>query len=252
MAWVTKNSQETYADNEPARTYTKAEKAGNWWHYNKWIVAAVVVAVIVVAAIVKDTVFRAVPDYQIGYVGLQELPADTAAVLTASLQPFCEDLNGDGQVLIQLNQYALDLDEESNDDADPYVRMAGITKLSADLASTDGSYIYILEDPESFQAYTGGLRYLDGTVPGQDPVAMDWQNMVYRWTDCPVLTGLDLGEYTGYTLVDDTTGSSQEVMGRLYVARRGVWTDDGQEDFASDEALWQALTAGAVSTAAQD
>lgn len=251
MAWVTKDSQETYENTEPVRTYTKTEKAGNWWHYHKWMVAAIVVGVIVVAAIAKDTLFRTMPDYQVGYVGLQELPEDTAAALTASLQTFCQDLNGDGQVVVQLNQYTLDLSGEDSE-ADPYVRMAGITKLSADLASTDGSYIYFLEDPESFQSYTGGLCYLDGTVPDQDPVAMDWQNMVYRWTDCPVLAGLDLGEYTGYTLVDDTTGSNQDVLGKLYVARRGVWTDGGQEDFASDEALWQALTAGAVSTAAQD
>lgn len=250
MAWVTKDSQETYEAAEPARTYTKTEKAGNWWHYHKWMVVGAIVAVVVVAAIVKDTLLRTVPDYQIGYVGLQELPADTAAALTASLQPFCEDLNGDGQVLIQLNQYALDL-EEGSDNVDPYVQMAGVTKLSADLASTDGSYIYLLQDPESFQAYTGGLCYLDGALPEQDPVAMDWQNMVYRWTDCPVLTALDLGEYTGYTMVDEATGSSQDVMATLYVARRGVWDDSGRDEFASDEALWQALTAGAVSTAAE-
>ena len=24
----------------------------------------------------------------------------------------------------------------------------------------------------------------------------DWWNMVYRWTDCPVLTGMELGSYT--------------------------------------------------------
>ena len=23
----------------------------------------------------------------------------------------------------------------------------------------------------------------------------DWRKMVYRWTDCPVLTGLELGSY---------------------------------------------------------
>ena len=42
MAWVTKDSTETYNQTpEPPREYTKKEKAANWWHYH-WI--AVVVA----------------------------------------------------------------------------------------------------------------------------------------------------------------------------------------------------------------
>ena len=33
MAWVTKDSTETYNQTpEPPREYTKAEKAANWWH----------------------------------------------------------------------------------------------------------------------------------------------------------------------------------------------------------------------------
>ena len=46
MAWVTKDSTETYNQTpEPPREYTKKEKAANWWHYH-WM--AVVVAVLVV------------------------------------------------------------------------------------------------------------------------------------------------------------------------------------------------------------
>ena len=48
-----------------------------------------------------------------------------------------------------------------------------------------------LDDPEGFQNQTGALQYLDGTLPSDG--AGDWQNMVYRWADCPVLAGLDLG-----------------------------------------------------------
>lgn len=254
MAWVTKDSQETYENNEPVREYTKSEKAGNWWHYNKWYVIAVIVLVCIVASIVKETFFRTEPDYQIAYVGKQELPVDTGEALTAALQAYCDDRNGDGQVLVQLNQYTLDLNSSTNsgEEVDAYMQMAGVTKLSADLSSTEGSYIFILEDPESFESYTSALRYLDGTVPEENTTPTDWQNMVYRWTDCPVLAGLDLGTYTGYTLMDDQTGSNQDVMSNLYIGCRGVWSDSFQEAYAEDEALWQTLTAGAVSTAGQN
>ena len=251
MAWVTKDSQETYENNEPVRTYTKAEKAGNWWHYHKWQVVVVIILLVVAAFIIKDTFFRAKPDYQVAYVGLQNLPEDTGTALTEALESFCDDRNGDGQVLVQLNQYAVEL-ESGAETTDAYSQMAGITRLSADLSSSDGSYIFLLENPETFQEYTGALRYLDGTIPEDGESAKDWENMVYRWTDCPVLTGLDLGTYTGYTLVDDTTGNNQDVLGELYIGCRGTWTDKAAEGYAEDDVIWQKLTEGAVSTAGQD
>ena len=251
MAWVTKDSQETYENNEPVRTYTKAEKAGNWWHYHKWQVVVVIILLVVAAFIIKDTFFRAKPDYQVAYVGLQNLPEDTGTALTEALESFCDDRNGDGQVLVQLNQYAVEL-ESGAETTDAYSQMAGITRLSADLSSSDGSYIFLLENPETFQKYTGALRYLDGTIPEDGESAKDWENMVYRWTDCPVLTGLDLGTYTGYTLVDDATGNNQDVLGELYIGCRGTWTDKAAEGYAGDDVIWQKLTEGAVSTAGQD
>ena len=90
----------------------------------------------------------------------------------------------------------------------------------------------------------------DGTLPeaGSDS---DWWNMVYRWTDCPVLAGLDLGDYYDYTAMDSTTGTNQSVLAGLYVGRRGVWDENQVETYASCAELWDALTAGAVSTAAE-
>ena len=68
--------------------------------------------------------------------------------------------------------------------------MAGTTKLSTDIQGALSS-IFILYDPAGFQQTTGTLRYLDGSLPQSDADS-DWWNMVYRWTDCPVLAGLDL------------------------------------------------------------
>ena len=81
MAWVTKDSTETYNQTpEPPREYTKAEKAANWWHYH-WM--AVVVAVLVVVFgvwIIKDTVFQTRPDVQVAYVGTSDLPTARQAL----------------------------------------------------------------------------------------------------------------------------------------------------------------------------
>lgn len=252
MAWVTKDSTETYNQTpEPPREYTKKEKAANWWHYH-WM--AVVVAVLVVVFgvwIIKDTVFQTRPDVQVAYVGTSDLPTDTVTALQDALTPFCSDLNGDGKVVVQVDSYTVDFDA-ANESTDAYYQMAGVTRLSAELSSGGKTYIFLLEDPEGFEKSTGVLQYLDGTVDDDPETAdPDWRKMVYRWTDCPVLTGLELGSYDGYTLMDDATGTNQSVLEHLYVGRRGVWDEEQAENYAHCAALWDALTAGAVSTAAE-
>lgn len=252
MAWVTKDSIETYDQTpEPPREYTKAEKAANWWHYH-WVAVVIGVAAVFFGGwIIKDTVFQTRPDVQIAYVGTHELPVDTVNALQNALTPFCQDENGDGKVVVQVATYNVDFDVE-NESTDAYYQMAGMTRLNGDLSSGSKTCIFLLEDPENFEKMTGALRYLDGTTPeDQDDAAADWQQMVYRWTDCPVLTGLDLGNFEGYTALDDITDTNQNVLAHLYVGCRGVWDNDQAEAFADGFALWDTLTAGAVSTVAE-
>ena len=159
-----------------------------------------------------------------------------------------EDLNGDGKVVVQVDSYTVDFDA-ANENTDAYYQMAGVTRLSAELSSGGKTYIFLLEDPEGFETQTGALQYLHGTVP-DDPETTDadWREMVYRWTDCPVLTGLDLGDYAS-DAVQSESGSSQELLSRYYIGIRGAWNKDTADLQAGGEALWRALTAGAVSTA---
>ena len=246
MAWVTKDSVESYTPPEAPKEYTKKEKAANWWHYNKVIVAVVIAAVVLLALLIKDTVLQTRPDIKIGYVGTTELPQDTVTALQDALVPFCSDLNGDGKVVVQIRQYTVDFAGEESD-ADAYYQMAGVTQLSAEITSGE-TFLYILQDPAGFEKNTGVLRYRDGTQPDDAEALPDdaWQQMVYRWGDCPVLTGLELGQYEGYTLMDSLTGENQDVLANLYIGARGVWDDKNADKFAAGEALWQQLTAGAA------
>ena len=79
----------------------------------------------------------------------------------------------------------------------------------------------------------------------------DWWNMVYKWDDCPVLAGLDLGDY-GPDTTQSRSGSSQEYMSRFYVGMRGAWNSGTADNLAGGEEFWQKLTEGAVSTAAPE
>ena len=174
MAWVTKDSTETYNQTpEPPREYTKTEKAANWWHYHWGIVVIVVLCAFFGIWIIKDTVFQTRPDVQIAYVGTHDLPADTVTALQDALTPFCEDTNGDGKVVVQVDTYNVDFDAD-NVNTDAYNQMAGVTRLSAELSSGGKTYIFLLEDPAAFESSTGALQYLDGTVP-DDP---DWIRLI--------------------------------------------------------------------------
>ena len=163
--------------------------------------------------------------------------------LDDALAAYGEDRNGDGKVVVKLNLYTMDF---GNEDSDAYLDMAGTTKLSTDIQGALSS-IFILYDPAGFQQTTGTLRYLDGSLPQSDADS-DWWNMVYRWTDCPVLAGLDLGDYAS-DAVQSESGSSQELMSRYYIGIRGAWNKDSAGLLEGGEELWNKLTAGAVSTA---
>ena len=63
-------------------------------------------------------------------------------------------------MVVELSQYNIDFDENSNN-TDAYSQMSGVTRLSADLSGSEGPYIFILQDPEGFTAYTGALQYLN-------------------------------------------------------------------------------------------
>ena len=186
------------------------------------------------------------PDYNIAVVAPYYLPDDTVTALQEQLARYGEDLNGDGKTVVTLNVYTLDYSAgDTQTESDAYLTMAGTTKLATDVAGGLRS-VFLLYDPAGFQESTGSLRYLAGTLPEAGSDTDRW-NMVYRWTDCPVLTGLALGEYRA-----DTThaqgGDSQTDLADFYIGMRGAWNTGTEENLAGGEELWQALTAGAVST----
>ena len=225
------------------RAYTRKERWANWWDYNlKWVIILGIAAAFVGYCFIGQYFLTTHADYNVAVVAPHYLPEATQTALQDALAAYGEDRNGDGKVVVKLNVYTMNF---GSDDSDAYLDMAGTTKLSTDIQCALSS-IFILYDQAGFQSTTGTLRYLDGSLPAPDSDD-DWWNMVYKWTDCPVLAGLDLGEYRA-----DTThaqgGDSQQYLSGFYIGMRGAWNTATAENLAGGEELWQALTAGAVST----
>lgn len=233
------------------KEYTRKERWTNWWDYNlKWVIVIGIAVAFVGYSFIGQYFFTTKADYNVAVVAPYYLPEDTVNALQTELAKYGEDLNGDGKVFVTLNVYTLDYSSgDTETESAAYLTMAGTTKLATDVQGGLSS-IFLLYDPDGFEESTGTLRYLDGTLPesGSDD---DWWNMVYKWTDCPVLTGLDLGDYN-----PDTThaqgGNSQEYMSQFYVGMRGAWNSGTADNIAGGEELWQTLTAGAVSTASAE
>ena len=237
MAWVTKSSDETYNPAPPPREYTQQEKAANWWHYHKFAVLAAAAVLALAGWLIHDVVTQVEPDLKIAYVGPVSLPLGMGDAIEAALTPYCEDYNGDGDVVVEVAEYTVDFEDDQSS-VDPYSQMAGITRLTTELAPEYGTCLFLLADPEGFQEFAKVLQYPDGTLPPEDE-AGDWRQMVRRWSDCPALTALDLGEFNG-----------EDAPGVLYFGCRGFTPDlEVPASYEPSMQLWQTLTAGAPAPA---
>ncbi len=229
------------------RELTPREKWQNWWHYHKWHLVIVLACVVMLTSVFSDAIRnnRNVPDYKIAFVGKTALPGDTRVALEAAFAELGEDLTGNGKVQVEILEYQL-LDPDAEVDPLNMERAAEQAYNAAMLllvnVETVESVIYLLEDPELFQAQYPILAALDGNDPAGDSEAPMW----YSWSDCPVLTGLELGTFEIPVVGGMAVGDSQKAMETVYLARRGLWDTGTNETIEGALRLWNILTEGAA------
>jgi len=236
---------------EKPRELTRGEKIANWWHYSWKMVLIVVLVLLLVAMFVKEVVFRTDPDYQIGIVTRRTLNEEALKNLKAALVPLCEDQDGDGKVVVELLTYVMDMRTEEErkaagpDDLIPGIemeQMASQTRLAADFQLGE-TLIYLTDDPKNLQRLVEGLASEDGTLQ-QDPNAIE-KVAQFTWKDCPVLAGLELGEF--HDIYGERTYDTQEYFSDLILVRRGFTEDNPMKFYPqANEALYQKLIEGAV------
>ncbi len=212
---------------------TKAQQRKNWWYYHKWYVIFGVALMFCLGSILWYVfgIGQVEPDYQIAYVGTESLPEGTVSAVKSALSSLGEDLNGDGETVVELVQY---VSGDMESDAAANVALVG------DLVSCE-SYFFLLEDPEAFQNRTQALSRLDGSLPAEDdPI----EQLCLPWGKCPVLAGLELGDYEISLLGETGTGSNQELLSGLYIARRGFWEKEAPRYPEGYAALWETITEG--------
>ena len=224
---------------EPKIQLTPAQKRKNWWHYHKWHVLLAALLLLAAGDILRHVlgIGQIRPDYCFAYVGAESLPEDTEAALEAALSGLGEDLNGDGRAAVEVRQYV------SGGGSDSYLATSAYATLLGDIENCE-SFFFLLDNPVQFQQVYQVLCYPDGTLPPDGNY--DAAGTFLPWSGCPVLAGLDLGRYR-YAAVDGVAeGDSQNLLARLYVARRGFWPGQAATYPAGCAKLWTTITAGAA------
>lgn len=189
---------------------TRQEKRANWWHYHWHVVLICLAVAVLFGSFLYETFSKEEPDHCVFYVGTYLLPDETVRAINSRLTELAEDVNGDGEVVVQINSYAIN-------DSDPTAYATQVS-LASDL-SVLPDQIFLLEDPADFQDKYGLLTMMDGSVYEQGMNPADCE--AYAWEACPVLQDTEIGI-------------------PLYLARRET---AGQAP--AQDSFWIALTCGA-------
>ena len=227
---------------EQKKTYTRRQRLENWFYYNKlWVLAGLVILWIAGSMLWNVLgIGQTEPDCRILYVGSRQLPEDCVQALEEALASLAEDYNGDGTVAVALTQCVSATGDALENQL--YGYGSEVTVL-ADITGAE-SHFFLLEDPVDFQLSFQILANLDGSAPAEDDLeALD---KVYRWTDCPALTSLELGAYEDSYLDITETGEIQDLLKDLYLGRRYYVGNSAPEHLDDYEALWTILTEGAT------
>ena len=230
--------EDTIHQNE-IKLVTGKDKRKNWWYYHKVHLLVGIIVVGLVGSFIYSMVTKVNPDYTIGLLTSYSMPSNGLDQLEQCITPYADDRNGDGQVVVRLNQYVMG---DSSGEGAVYA-YAGSTRLMADLEARDSCF-FLLENPAAFQENYQILRRLDGSLPKE--TGQDYESCYLCWSDCPVLQALPLGEYTEKILNQELRGDSQALLAPLFVARRGFWTEHTCSYSQECDALWDEITRGRI------
>ena len=95
------------------RQYSRRERWANWWDYNlKWVLIFGIAGAFVAYCFIGQYFLTTHPDYNVAVVSPYYLPEATVTALQEQLAAYGEDCNGDGKVVVKINQYTMAFNSE--------------------------------------------------------------------------------------------------------------------------------------------
>lgn len=218
----------------------RKKKWKNWWYYYKWYVICGVIMLGIVINVIGSHLglWTKTPDLQIAYVGRTQLPADTISALERAFASLASDFNGDGEIIVKLNQYITNTEGAGTDPDAAYYEYASEISLIGDISDCE-SYFFLMDDPDQFQRDFQLLACPDGSCPGDTDYSTE--DKVILWAACPLLAGMELGDYSSPVLGKEFTGSNQELLSGLFIGRRCFFTAETTKYAERCSDLWNML-----------
>ncbi|MGM9537577.1 MAG: hypothetical protein ACI3VN_04520 [Candidatus Onthomonas sp.] len=183
------NWSETVQKHNPFRNY---KSFSHWFSYHWRPVVLVLLALgagVYFALLPKDPE----SDYVVSWVCTHSLSDRQEQALTDQITAAGYDVNGDGQIVVRIDQYLVSFDPDLEGEA--LTESYGyLTKLLNAIQAGD-CRLYFMDDPEGFQRTTGLLQYLDGSIPPETDSyeCANWAEMCVPfqadWTDQTIYLG---------------------------------------------------------------
>lgn len=129
-------------------------KLKNFWYYYKVHVLIAAAAVLVACYLGSQSWGKPEPDYHIGIVQAVPWTQEALDALKSTVLTLGQDQNGDGEVVVQLHTYFVDLADDSPNAG--VNNSQTVASLDADLVG-GVSGLFLTDDPETLQRITNGL-----------------------------------------------------------------------------------------------
>ncbi len=168
MALAGVPKEELQRDTTPPPPQTPKSKWQNFWFYYKWWVIAGVCLVAVIVIGMWQMLSRVEPDYPIALVTRDGVSEEAIENLEELLVPYAEDLNGDGKVVVEIEN--LPLAQYVGGQKNPMAE-TNSQKIMAYLLSADVMF-YIFDEP-SFENYAKKLKEEGNVEAIFDPINSD-------------------------------------------------------------------------------
>lgn len=119
----------------------KKKKLENFWYYYKFHVLIGAFFLICIIIFVRDMLHKVTYDYTVAFLGDYTISDEDREALQGWFEAHAEDLNGDGEVHVQIGDYS------ASEDGDPNLFAAMQTKFTVDIQEGT-SMIYFLSSDQ--------------------------------------------------------------------------------------------------------
>ena len=136
-------SEEELQYTDRSTKLTPKGKLANMWYHHKWGILGTLFGVVVATVLIVQLVTRVNPDYCICMATSSYIPEPIVEELEKAFLPYAEDLNGDGETVVQIQALNVQRDDE-------YTQV-GINNRQAVIAHIAAGDVMIFAFSPSFQ-----------------------------------------------------------------------------------------------------